>query len=348
MNNSSQSNYFDKAIVEASREIENLVKTDAGFSEIEAAQARLRSCIKDKREHLYIPKDISYFIDQLFSLNAPGDRRTRAAELEEEVLAIVTELVKAGPEEFEYEEPYSSLLIDLLAFLRFFKKGSEEESEQEEVDEDAEEELNAQVTLSWGYSRKITPDQFCEALVSSNYMSQMNAQLFQAILKKPQDPERVPIRIDWTGNKTELVTCIVFAYELGILNRAGIIVRRRNWKENEDERTEKPVPAYTALIIRYFTVNGSPLTKENISREYIKRIVPQQQRLKEVLHSIFLARTQTSSKNLANFTWDDALSTLFDEQDTPKNNEGILEGLSALDVKVLDILNRLIADYGET
>jgi len=53
MNNSSQSSYFDKAIVEASREIENLVKTDACFSEIEAAQARLRSCIKGKREHLH-------------------------------------------------------------------------------------------------------------------------------------------------------------------------------------------------------------------------------------------------------------------------------------------------------
>lgn len=252
---------FDTAIADTARRIDTLLAGNPDQTELEALQTELAALIRNRREHLYTLVDARAIVSQVFDEPLSEDRRRKAAELEGQVLSLIEQFNHEtdGTREnllFEYE-----LLLDVLAFLRFFKH---EDPPAPEADVPAP-------RLIWTGKRGLTRQAFVEALQQAKFISFENANLLASTLedykfeKKAQQP-----KVDWDGSKESLTTFLITSFYLGILNPDSLIVRQRDVIEDGDGVVKYPIPPVADIIASRFTIHGRKVEISDISRRDTK------------------------------------------------------------------------------
>ena len=344
MNNIDLGSAFDNDITATADLIKSLITNNASYTEVEQAQVRLRELIAAKRSYLYSPKDPSYFIDQMFSAATPEDRRKRAAELDGQVLEILVNLSKEEPSTQEQEIPAYDLLLDVLAFLRFFKsRGVGDELSPANASQPSD---NEESRLVWGNKPGLTIHRFCEALTTSKFIGFEDAQLLEAVLEDYKSTIGKQSLIDWEGTNSSITTFFIACQYLGILNPETAPSRSRVLLDDCFGQYKLPVPPAADIINRCFTVRGATISNSTISRDLAGAIILELDTLRDRVER-FYVDFQLGDRAPENLTWDDILYSLFALLDDPAmDRKELVAAINLVDFQVLKFLNHLLAECG--
>ena len=344
MNNIDLGSAFDGDIAAASDHIKLLIQSNASFDEVEQAQIRLRELLAAKRSYLYTPKDPAYFIDQMFSAATPEERRKRAGELEGQVIKLLIRLSKEDSASQERELPAYDLLIDVLAFLRFFKgRGGDDTPPPGDVLENL---ASAENPLHWGGKPGLSIRRFCDALATAKYITMENARLLEAILEDYKPTIGKQPSINWDGSLESLATFLFMCHNLGILNPAKAKTRSRVvFSDYFNEAESYDVPPIADIITRCFSFNGWIPKNSTVSRTYYPKIIAAFEAIRDSIDPYFDANKLSDDEH--NFKWDYTLHVFFELLDKQRISQNeVLEGLQVVDVEVLRFLNDLLIECG--
>lgn len=330
---------FDTAIADTARRIDTLLAGNPDQTELEALQTELAALIRNRRDHLYSLVDARAIVSQVFDEPFSETRRQKAAELEGQVLSLIEQYHREADETKEVLRSDYDLLVDVLAFLRFFKHDDLPTSETEAHSP----------RMIWTGKHGLTRQAFVEALQVAKFITLENATLLAATLedykaeKKAQRP-----KVDWDGSKESLVTFLIMSYYLGILNPDTILVRNRDIVEDAEGVIKAPIPPIADIIAARFTIQGRNVSHSDISREantkaeagIDKLTVLELLNLKDHLQG--LAEVNGFKRLDQSFDWDDMLYSFFRLYDSGKKDLDFLtDELRCLDLEVLRILNDL-------
>lgn len=330
---------FDTAIADTARRIDTLLAGNPDQTELEALQTELAALIRNRREHLYTLVDSRAIVSQVLDEPLSEDRRRKAAELEGQVLSLIEQFNHEtdGTRDnllFEYE-----LLLDVLAFLRFFKHNDPPASETD----------SPAPRLIWAGKHGLTRQAFVEALQQAKFISFENANHLAATLedykseKKAQQP-----KVDWDGSKESLVTFLLMSHYLGILKLDPRFIRERVVIDDAEGKLKAEIPPVADVIASRFTIKGRNISHSNISRSMEhgvevgidKTVVLELHHLYDNLEG--LAEVNGFKQLDQSFDWDDMLYTFFSLlDDANKDIKFLTKDLDRLDLDVLRILNDL-------
>lgn len=339
MKSLSQAAAFDTAIANAALRINTLLTGNPDQAELEALQTELATLIRNRREYLYSLVDARAIVSQIFDEPISESRRQKAAELEGQVLSLIEQYNREaeGTEEdslLEYE-----LLVDVLAFLRFFK--------HEDIPVSGEEPPVPR--MIWAGKHGLTRQVFVEALQTAKFITLENATLLAATLedykaeKKAQQP-----KVDWDGSKESLVTFLLMSHYLGILVLDQRFIRERIVIDDVEGEIKAEIPPVADVIVNRFTIRGRKASHSDISRStkheveagIDKTTVLELLNLFDHLHG--LAEVNGFKRTDQSFDWDDMLYSFFRLYDDGKKDLDFLtDELRCLDLGVLRILNDL-------
>ncbi len=80
---------IDRKITETADSIGRLTSEHASFRELKTQWESLADLIEQKRKLLYTAPDVSFYLDQFFACATMDERRAKAAELAEDILAFM-------------------------------------------------------------------------------------------------------------------------------------------------------------------------------------------------------------------------------------------------------------------
>jgi hypothetical protein len=271
------------------------------------------------------------------------DRQKIAGELEASVIDTIIDLerqIEATHEEstFEYE-----LMLDILAFLRFFKGQT-----WEKVDDPQQSES---FRLKWGQRPGITPKQLCDALCQHKFIDMPNAKLFQAILEDYKGAIEHQPAIDWQGTLDSITTFMIVGQYLGILNPETAPSRNRVLLDDKFGKDRYPVPPAASIINRCFTVNGKEVEVSTISRHHAKPIILDLETLELRVKGLY-ETFNLGEKDGDNLSWDDIVINLPKLlEDSAVSKDELLANLDQIDIGVLKFFGEMMAqsikDRGE-
>lgn len=339
MKSLSQAAAFDTAIANAALRINTLLTGNPDQAELEALQTELAALIRNRRDHLYTLVDARAIVSQVFDEHFSETRRQKAAELEGQVLSLIEQYHQEADGTKENLRSEYDLLVDTLAFLRFFKH---DDPPTPETDAPAP-------RLIWTGKHGLTRQAFVEALQTAKFISLENASLLAATLedykaeKKAQRP-----KVDWDGSKESLVSFLTMSFNLGILNPDTILVRNRDIVEDAEGVINALIPPIADIIASRFTIQGRNVSHSDISREANKKAeagidkitVLELINLKDHLQG--LAEVNGFKRTDQSFDWDDMLYSFFRLYDDGKKDlDFLIDEIQCLDLGVLRILNDL-------
>ena len=342
MDNITQRSMFDSEIKAAAAQLQELVTNNASHTDIAMAESRLRELVAARREHLYDPKDPSYYIDKVFAGASFEDRRKAAEELEGPVTEALVEFLKEDTKIQEGEFLNYDLLNDVLAFLRFFKNRKLEDSAQGYMESKEQE----YPRLVWGNKPGLTLHRFCEELVQRKFIGLPDASLLEAVLEDYKSTIRHHPPIDWDGTNESITTFFIVCQYLGILNPDTAPSRSRVLLDDSFGQYRLPVPPAASIISDCFTVRGSHLSTSTISRNLAGEIILELETIRDRVER-FYVDFKLGERTPENLTWDDILCSLFILLDEPAmNRKDLIEAINLVDFEILKFLNDLLGDCG--
>jgi len=246
---------FDSEILDSTRRLESLVQSQAPYHEIESEHDKLAHLVKEKRNHLFVPLDPAYFVNQFFLCSSMDQRRMKAPELAEEALAIMNSILEADE---GYDSVNMQTLASIIDFFRFFGKGRAQVRAVDDASEDDKTVLTLlslpESRLCWNSSYKISLDQLSDALSEANLISKENARYLGNHLLKLPVLDDTPLQIEWRGDSYALAAMLATAHGLGAIVIDLKETRTKDAKEAK-KNTAKPQydPSIFAFILEHFT-----------------------------------------------------------------------------------------------
>jgi len=257
---------FDNEILDSTHRLEGLVQSQAPYHEIEAEHDKLAHLVEEKRNHLFMPLNPAYFVNQFFQCSSMEQRRARAPELAEEALAVMNSVFEADE---GYERANMETLASIIGFFRYFGKYPASDQPMD----DADEEDNAvtgllslpEVQFEWNSTYKFSLDQLSAALVKNHYISEQNARyLGNHLLNLPLLDDE-PLTIEWRGDSYSLAAMLATAHGLGAIGIDLKETRTKGAKEAKEAKVQSPYdPSILAFILKHFTLSR----EENQSTTY--------------------------------------------------------------------------------
>jgi hypothetical protein len=335
-----QASFLDEEIKLATAKINELVSTNASFSDIETAQGRLQVLLAERKDYLYKPRGPAHFFERVVSESLQEDRQRVASELEASVIEILLKLYKESEDIQGRAIPYEEQWQGILAFLRLFKHPIPP-PDSEDADADDE-----QIDISWGNKPGLSIQELCAGLAQYKYLSQANAELLEYVLEDPKEARKRGIIIDWDGSKRSLATFLVVSQYLGILNPDKARPKMRDTIKDDFGVEKYPTPPIADIISRGFLVRGHELQNSDISRELQKRLIVELDNLKAQVE--YLADLHIpGSEDIEDMGWDDLLSCLFTLRKDPSVDMVKLVGeYRYIDFSVLRFLHDYSTQYG--
>jgi ElaB/YqjD/DUF883 family membrane-anchored ribosome-binding protein len=315
--------------------INELVSTNASTSDIEEVVDRLQSLLAERRENLYSMKDPLYFIQRIFSEYGAEERKQVAGELESSLIDLILEFQKQPQDArdsaiLEYER-----MLDVLAFIRFFKGRYQTATL---ADEGAE-----TYRLEWGNKPGLSIPAFCEGLLQRKYISPADARLLAAILEDYKHTIEHQPPIDWDGTPASITTFLIIGQYLGILNPKTAPSKTRVLLDDDFGQDKYPVPPAASIINRCFSVKGDQLAVSTISRHHAQPIILDFE-VVQVRVRMFYETRNLGPKTGDNLTLDEVMINLAKLINDPAVGRDMLfENIDQLDEEVLSFFSDMIS-----
>jgi hypothetical protein len=346
MDNITQRSIFDSDIKAVAAQLQDLVTNNASHADIVMTESRLRELVAARREHLYEPKDPSYYIDKVFAGASVEDRRKAAEELEGPVTAALGAFIKEETQTQEGEFLNYDLLNDILAFLRFFKNRRLEDSAQGYMEGTKQEHPR----LVWGNKPGLTVRRFCEELVQRKFIDRANANLLEAVLTDYKSTIGNQPTIHWDGSLDSLTTFLIMGQYLGILNPETAPSVNRPLLNDVCGIDHYPVPPVASIMTNCFTINDM-VDLSNINRGHAKPIILDLEII-ELRVRRYYETQHLGPLTPSNFSWDDVVPNLFRLLEHPAvGRDRMLQDIDQLDIDVLafysEMISQAIIDRGD-
>lgn len=345
MNKITKASALDAEIKAITTRIDELVSTNASVSDIDEAQDRLRQLLADRKESLYSMKDPSYFIQKVFSDYGPDERKQVAGELEASLIDLILEFYKQPQDAQDSAIVEYERMLDVLAFLRFFKGRYQTATLADEGTET--------YRLEWGNKPSLSIATFCEGLLQRKFISPSDSRLLAAILEDYKNTIEHQPPIDWDGTPASITTFLIVGQYLGILNPKTAPSINRPLFDTEDPedpelRTRFPVPPVASIINRCFSVKGDHLALSTISRHHAGPIILDLEIVEDRVRRFHDTR-HLGPKAGKDLTLDEVMTSLAKLIEDPAvGRNKLFEDIDQLDEEVLlffsDIITQSISD----
>ena len=340
MNKITNASTLDAEIKATTSRISELVSANAIASDIEEAEERLRRLLADRKESLYSMKDPSYFIQRVFSEYGTEERKQVAGELEASLIDLILKFQKRPREAQNYDILEYECMLDVLAFLRFFKGRYQTATLADEGTEP--------YRLEWGNKPGLSIPAFCEGLLQRKFICPSDSRLLAAILEDYKHAIKHQPPIDWDGTPASITTFLIVGQYLGILNPDTAPSRMRRLfdeddTEDPDLRSTFPVPPAASIVHRCFTVKGDQLEVSTISRHHARSVILDFEIVEGRVRRFYDTR-HLGSKAGSELNLDEVMTSLAKLIDDPAvGRDRLFEDIDQLDEEVLAFFSDMIS-----
>lgn len=206
---------IDRKIIETADSIGRLTSKNASFRELKTQWESLSDLIEQKRKLLYTAPDVSFYLDQFFACATMEERRVKAVELAEDILAFMNQVFEAD----DYYDPVEmETASSVLAFFRSFRRPAAAEEAEEADSQDAS---VAGVSISSFADFSVETCKYfleiLEPLVRDGFISAENARFLGNRIKGLPLLEGETTTIEWLGGLKALATLLTVLYAFGSL-----------------------------------------------------------------------------------------------------------------------------------
>jgi hypothetical protein len=262
MNEITKATSFDAEILKTTWQIGNLIRTKAPFSEIEQEQYKLASLLEQKRKSLYETKDPSYFVDQILRCTLMTDRREKAAQLAEQVLAAMNAILEAEVSDCSADPESLAINRETLAVtLKFLRAFSHPDRPVYEGEAEPAGILSiSQFSDIPDHVKKVL-DHIIEPLVIHGFLSPENGRYLATLLQSPSLASDVPPPVDWLGDTSSIVTTFILAHAIGEADLKDKTHRNQEFLDKPEVH-----PTYLTLIEDHFNIMKGASSHTTIHR----------------------------------------------------------------------------------
>lgn len=238
----------DRRIIETTDAIGRLTSEHASFRELKTQWESLSDLIEQKRKLLYTAPDVSFYLDQFFACATMEERRAKAAELAESILAFMNQVFEAD----DYYDPVEmETASSVLAFFRSFRRPAAAEEAEEADSPDA---AVAGVSISSFADFSVETCKYfleiLEPLVRDGFISAENARFLGNRIKGLPLLEGETTTIEWLGGLKSLATLLTVLYSISSLEVRTKLHTGDGYSENR--------PVLSSFIQDNFTLPEEP------------------------------------------------------------------------------------------
>lgn len=238
----------DRRIIETADSIGRLTSEHASFRELKTQWESLADLIEQKRKLLYTAPDVSFYLDQFFACATMEDRRTKAFELAENILAFMNQVFEAD----DYYDPVEmETASSVLAFFRSFRLPLAAE-EAEEADSPDAAVVGVSISSFADFSEESCKYflEILEPLVRDGFISAENARFLGNRIKGLPLLEGETTTIEWLGGIKSLATLLTVLYAFGSLEIGT--------KKHKGDGYPRNRPVLSSFIQGNFTLPEKP------------------------------------------------------------------------------------------